>query len=76
VPSPRWRITEQRSLEKTGFTQEGVLRQAGFVRGDYRDAVIYGLLRAEWPSYVTKLLDPSVVNSIKEHMAQGGEDRE
>jgi RimJ/RimL family protein N-acetyltransferase len=43
-------LAEQRALEKSGFRREGVLRQAGFVRGDYRDAVIYGLLRTEWRS--------------------------
>jgi RimJ/RimL family protein N-acetyltransferase len=35
-------------LESLGFTQEGRLRKDRFVDGEYRDAVVYGLLREEW----------------------------
>lgn len=35
-------------LESLGFEQEGRLRQFRFVDGEYRDVVVYGLLRAEW----------------------------
>jgi RimJ/RimL family protein N-acetyltransferase len=38
---------EQRSLEKAGFTREGVLRQAQWRNGDWHDLVIYGKLRGE-----------------------------
>lgn len=38
-------IAEQRALEKTGFTREGVLRSAGFRDGRWRDAVRYSVLR-------------------------------
>lgn len=38
---------EQRALEKAGFTREGVLRQAGFRDGCWRDAVLYSLLRED-----------------------------
>lgn len=38
---------EQRSLEKCGFRREGVLRQAGFRGGSWRDVFVYGLLRAD-----------------------------
>jgi RimJ/RimL family protein N-acetyltransferase len=36
---------EQRVLEKCGFRREGVLRQAGFRGGRWRDVVVYGRLR-------------------------------
>ena len=39
-------LAEQRSLEKCGFCREGVLRQSGFRGGQWRDVVVYGLLRA------------------------------
>jgi RimJ/RimL family protein N-acetyltransferase len=35
-------------LEKTGFIQEGRLRQAKYVDGDYKDLLRYGLLREEY----------------------------
>jgi len=38
---------EQGALEKCGFKREGVLRESGFVRGAWRDVVVYGLLREE-----------------------------
>jgi RimJ/RimL family protein N-acetyltransferase len=38
----------QRVLEKAGFKREGILRKAGFVRGDRTDAYIYGVIREEW----------------------------
>lgn len=40
-------IAEQRALEKCGFRREGVLRRAGFRGGQWRDGVIYALLRDE-----------------------------
>jgi RimJ/RimL family protein N-acetyltransferase len=35
------------SYRKVGFVQEGVLRQNAWVRGEYVDEVVMGLLRAE-----------------------------
>lgn len=35
-------------LEGVGFQREGALRQATFRDGEWRDMVIYGLLRMEW----------------------------
>jgi len=40
-------LAEQKALEKCGFRREGVLRQSGFARGDWRDVAIYGILRGE-----------------------------
>jgi RimJ/RimL family protein N-acetyltransferase len=38
---------EQRSLEKAGFTREGVLRGYGFRDGEWRDHVLYSVIRAD-----------------------------
>ena len=38
-------VAEQRSLEKAGFTREGVARGAQFRAGTYHDLVLYGKLR-------------------------------
>ncbi|MFJ4879600.1 GNAT family N-acetyltransferase [Streptomyces sp. NPDC088745] len=40
-------IAEQRALEKSGFTREGVLRSTVFRDGQWRDVVRYSVLRAE-----------------------------
>jgi RimJ/RimL family protein N-acetyltransferase len=40
-------IAEQRSLEKAGFTREGLLRGFAFRAGVYHDEVIYGIVRAD-----------------------------
>lgn len=38
----------RRVLEKAGFTEEGVLREEGFVEGERVDVLRYGLLVDEW----------------------------
>jgi RimJ/RimL family protein N-acetyltransferase len=38
---------EQRSLEKAGFTREGVLRGYDFRDGEWRDHVIYSVVRSD-----------------------------
>ncbi|GIH18392.1 GNAT family N-acetyltransferase [Rugosimonospora africana] len=43
-------VAEQRSLERAGFTREGVLRGYGFRDGQWRDAVLYSVLRADLTS--------------------------
>lgn len=35
-------------LEDLGFEQEGRLRKSGFIDGEYRDRLTYGILREEW----------------------------
>lgn len=37
-----------RAYEKTGFQREGILRQATFVEGAYRDVHVMAILRDEW----------------------------
>jgi aminoglycoside 6'-N-acetyltransferase len=40
-------VAEQRSLERAGFTREGVARQAQWRRGRWHDRVVYSILREE-----------------------------
>lgn len=40
-------IPEQRSLEKAGFTREGVLRKAQWRAGEWHDLIVYSKLRGE-----------------------------
>ena len=42
-------LAEQRSLEKAGFSREGVLRGKYFRNGEWRDEVIYGVVRSDLP---------------------------
>jgi RimJ/RimL family protein N-acetyltransferase len=35
-------------LERLGFTREGLLRQQTFIKGEWTDDLIYGLLATEW----------------------------
>jgi len=49
-------VASQKVLEKAGFKKEGVIRKSLFVRGEWRDRCIYGILREEWkePKILTK----------------------
>ena len=38
----------RRVLEKAGLVLEGVLRAGMVIRGDVRDSLVWGILRAEW----------------------------
>jgi RimJ/RimL family protein N-acetyltransferase len=40
-------MSEQRSLEKAGFTREGVVRGAQFRGGSFHDLVVYARLRSD-----------------------------
>jgi RimJ/RimL family protein N-acetyltransferase len=40
-------VAAQRSLEKAGFTREGVLRGYSFRAGSWRDEVMYSVLRSD-----------------------------
>ncbi len=37
-----------RVWEKLGYEEEGVMREHGFIDGDYQNLRIYGILREEW----------------------------
>ena len=38
----------QRVLEKAGFKREGTIRKVAFVKGEWTDSYLYGILREEW----------------------------
>ncbi len=46
----------QKVLEKAGFKKEGVIRKSLFIRGEWRDRLLYSILREEWkePNILTK----------------------
>jgi RimJ/RimL family protein N-acetyltransferase len=49
----------QRVLEKASFIREGTLRKAGFIRGQWTDAYLYGITREQWkePKILRKPLE-------------------
>jgi RimJ/RimL family protein N-acetyltransferase len=49
-------VASQRILEKAGFKREGTIRKSDFVRGQWVDDYIYGIVREEWkePTVLTK----------------------
>jgi RimJ/RimL family protein N-acetyltransferase len=49
-------LASQKVLEKAGFKKEGMVRKLFFIRGEWRDAYLYSLLREEWkePKILTK----------------------
>ena len=46
----------QKVLEKVGFKKEGRVRKFSFIRGEWRDGLLYSILREEWkePKILTK----------------------
>jgi RimJ/RimL family protein N-acetyltransferase len=49
-------VASQKVLEKTGFKKEGVVRKSIFTRGEWRDLLLYSILREEWkePKILTR----------------------
>jgi len=49
-------ITSQKVAEKAGFEKEGTIRKSMFIRGEWRDMILYSILREEWkePKILTK----------------------
>lgn len=41
-------IASQRVLEKVGFKKEGVIRKSMFIHGEWRDLLLYSILKEEW----------------------------
>jgi RimJ/RimL family protein N-acetyltransferase len=50
-------VASHKVLEKVGFKNEGTLRKSFFMRGEWRDAYIYSILREEWkePEILTRI---------------------
>jgi RimJ/RimL family protein N-acetyltransferase len=46
----------QKVLEKVGFKREGIVRKSSFFRGEWRDMILYSILREEWrePKILTR----------------------
>ena len=49
-------LASQKVLEKVGFKKEGLVRKSIFIRGKWRDGLLYSILREEWkePKILTK----------------------
>ena len=51
-------VRSQRAIERLGAVREGILRHHIRLQdGTYRDSVIYGILRSEWPNVRQRLDD-------------------
>jgi len=50
-------IASQKVLEKAGFQKEGKMRKRFFSNGEWRDTVVFSILREEWkePRILTKV---------------------
>ncbi len=49
-------VASQKLLDKVGFKKEGVVRKSMFIRGEWRDLLLYSILREEWkePKILTR----------------------
>ena len=49
-------LASQKVLEKAGFKTEGTMRKTLFLRGGFKDACLYSILREEWkePKILTR----------------------
>jgi len=49
-------VASQKVLEKAGFQKEGIMRKRTFRNGEWRDTVVFSILREEWkePKILTK----------------------
>ena len=49
-------LASQRVLKKAGFEKEGVVRKSMFIRGEWRDLLLYSILKEEWkePKILTR----------------------
>ena len=49
-------VASQQVLEKTGFQKEGTMRKRFFSNGEWRDTVMFSILREEWkePKILTR----------------------
>jgi len=51
-------IPSQKVIEKNGFKKEGLIRKCFFSKGQWRDMLLYSILREEWktPKILTKTI--------------------
>ena len=49
-------VASHKVLEKAGFKKEGTIRKSFFIRGEWRNTLLYSILREEWkePKILTK----------------------
>jgi RimJ/RimL family protein N-acetyltransferase len=49
-------LASQKVLENVGFKREGMMRRYLFIRGAWRDACLYSIIREDWkePKILTK----------------------
>jgi RimJ/RimL family protein N-acetyltransferase len=47
----------QKVLEKAGFQKEAKLRKAAFIRGNWKDQLLYSILKDEWKKRYPKILN-------------------
>jgi RimJ/RimL family protein N-acetyltransferase len=49
-------VASQKVLEKAGFQKEGLMQKRFFSNGEWRDTVLFSILREEWkqPKILTK----------------------
>jgi len=49
-------VASQKVLERNGFKKEGTIRKSEFIRGEWRDTILYSILREEWkePKILTR----------------------
>jgi RimJ/RimL family protein N-acetyltransferase len=51
-------IASQKVVEKAGFKKEGAIRKSHFAKGEWRDMILYSILRDKWkePKTLTKAI--------------------
>lgn len=52
-------VASQRLLDKVGFKREGTIRKSMFIRGEWRDLLLYSILREEWRKPRILIVSPS-----------------
>jgi ribosomal-protein-alanine N-acetyltransferase len=54
-------IASQKVVERNGFKKEGTIRKCFFAKGEWRDMILFSILREEWkePKILTKTVPKS-----------------
>jgi len=61
-----------KSYEKCGFKKEGVLRDDRYIRGEYHDTIIMGILKDEFKKFQTNNKSGNVLNKRESQPFSGG----